>query len=118
MEKAKFITIAAALGIAVPTCLLCTSEECNAKPNSQLPSVETLRKAIKDGSNPIKTKIISVFSDEEFTPSQQIAHTNVHANYTISHTNVHSDYCIDNRHSNSHSNTPQEHVDSHSNARI
>lgn len=130
----KFIQIAAGLGIVIPATLL-TAVEANAsvirtseiKPNSTS-TIQTRGKSLDD--NLVITRILTVFNAEEQTPANQIAHANVHANYTIPHTDVHSNIHHINSHTNNeytnyhtnreatskHSNTPAKRVNQHSNS--
>lgn len=118
MKKAKFITLAASLGIAVPACLLGISQDSQATV-AKTPLIPQNSKVIKlDVKNPIKEKIINNYNVNEQTPAFELVHSNVHANYTISHTDVHTDFNVGRHHTDQHGNTPAHHVDSHHNARI
>lgn len=117
MKKTKFIQLAASLGIVIPACLLGNVEKCEASDiKTSLPKMRIGES--QEVNNPIKDRIMNVFNYEEQTPAQKIAHTNVHANYTVPHTNVHSNFRVGNRHTDSHSNTPKKHTNSHSNSRV
>lgn len=116
MKKIKFIRIASTLGIVLPTSLLGIAENCEASEAKN--STENLLKIEESEQNPIKERIINLFSEEEQTPPTEIAHTNVHANFKVSHTNVHADFKVDGKHTNDHSNTRASHTDEHSNSRI
>lgn len=113
MNRIRFIQVAAGLGIAIPACLLGLAEQCEA-------SVEKIPAKIsfslnQEGTNLVKDKILNLYSAEEITPSNEIAHANVHANYTIPHTDVHNNYGGGSGHSNQHSNTKGKHTNQHSN---
>lgn len=116
MEKVKFIKLAMGLGLTVPACLLSLSTECNAS----VAMSQTIQKVINpklDKQNQVKSHLLEMIGPVKDTEFKQLAHTNVHANYTISHTNVHTDYKVD-RHVDSHSNTPSKHVNGHSNSKV
>lgn len=117
MEKAKFIKLATALGLAVPACLLGLSTESNAsvtKPQA----IQNVSSCDFDWQNEVKSHLLDMIGPVQETGFKQLAHTNIHANYTISHTNVHTDYMVNRHHVNSHSNTPSKHVNDHSNSKI
>lgn len=117
MEKAKFIKLAMGLGLAVPACLLSLSTESNAtvdKPNA----IQKMSNPGLDKQNQVKSHLLDMIGPVQDTEFKQLAHTNIHANYTISHTNVHADYKIDSHHVDSHSNTPSKHVNDHSNSKV
>lgn len=118
MKTAKFITLAASLGISVPACLLATSLQGQA---TVLKTTFPLHKVSNNAAtnNLVKDKIVKVYNAVEQTPSTQLAHTDVHCNYTISHTNVHTDYSLNsNHHINQHSNTPDHHENCHSDSLV
>lgn len=117
MRKRKFIQIAASLGVAIPACLFSLSQDCNATASKAVtPSAQSL--SIKNATNPIKERILNAFNAEEQTPASLIAHTNVHANYTIPHTNMHENYWISGEHTDCHSNTRAFHTNEHSNSKV
>lgn len=117
MEKAKFIKLAMGLGLAVPACLLCLSAESSASVAKPQAIEKVLGTSLKQ-QNEVKSHLLDLIGPVQDTEFNQLAHTNVHANYTISHTNVHSNYEVDRRHVDSHSNTPSKHVDDHSNSKV
>ena len=117
MEKAKFIKLAMSLGLTVPACLLSLSTECSAS----VAKPQAVQKVLTPGfdkQNQVKSHLLDMIGPIQGTEFKQLAHTNVHANYTISHTNVHTDYKVDRRHVDSHSNTPSKHVNTHSNSKV
>lgn len=123
MEKAKFIKLAMGLGLTVPACLLCLSEESSAsvaKPQiikSALESSLTQENESKQ-LNEVKAHLLDLIGPIQDDNVNQLAHTDLHANYTISHTDVHTDYTVDRHHVDSHSNTPSKHVNDHSNSMV
>lgn len=117
MEKEKFIKLAMGLGLSVPACLLSLSSECSASvAKSQTIQKVTNRKV--DKQNQVKSHLLDMIGPVQDKGFKQLAHTDIHANYTISHTNVHTDYKIDNYHVDSHSNTRSKHVDDHHNSKV
>lgn len=117
MGKAKFIKLAMGLGLTVPACLLSLSSECSAS----IAKPQAIQKVLNPGfdkQNQVKNHMLNMIGPVQDTEFKQLAHTNIHANYTISHTNVHADYKVDSHHVDSHSNTPSKHVNDHSNSKV
>lgn len=117
MEKEKFIKLATGLGLTVPACLLGLGTECSAsvaKPqvNQKVSDLGLYRQ------NQVKSHLLHMIGPVQDKEFKQLAHTDIHANYTITHTNVHTDYKIDSHHVDSHSNTPGKHVDDHGNSKV
>lgn len=117
MEKAKFLKLAASLGIAVPACLLGLCAESHATVAKELPLKTASENNLKV-QNQVKSHLLDMIGPISKTEYKQLAHTDVHANYTISHTNVHTNYNIDRKHVNHHSNTPSKRVNEHHNSPI
>lgn len=118
MKTIKFIQVAASLGIAVPACLIILAQ----KSEASIAKVKLPQLKIELGlehSNPVKEKITKLLNiDIDDSTYQQLAHTDVHANYTVSHTNVHSNYYVNDYHTDSHSNTNAYHCDTHSDSPV
>ena len=117
MEKAKFIKLAMGLGLAVPASLMGLSAEVNASV-SKPHVIQRVSKPGLDEQNQVKCHLLDMIGPVQKKELKQLAHTNVHANYTVSHTNVHTDYKVDRHHVDSHSNTPSKHVNDHSNSKV
>lgn len=120
MKKIKFIEIAASLGVAVPACLIGMAQECEASVvKSHIPEIKIELGRTQLKTNPVKDRIVDMLQvNKEDSNYQQLAHTDVHADYTISHTDVHTDYSVGNHYVDHHSNTPSKYVDHHSNSLV
>lgn len=117
MEKAKFIKLAMGLGLTVPACLLSLSTESSAS----VAKPQAIKKVLapdRDKQNQVKSHLLDMLGPVKDSELKQLAHTNVHADYTIAHTNVHTDYTVDRRHVDTHSNTPSRYVNHHSNSMV
>ena len=120
MKNKKFIKVAASLGLALPVSLMGYANETT---KSLLPEKEIgfVNEFKQSEQNQVKSRIFDIFKEAKKSEGiQELAHTDVHANYTIPHTNIHANYYVGNHnnHTDSHSNSRSMHVNDHSNAKI